>query len=362
MHYHFIGICGVSMSGLAKLLEHKGFTVTGSDLSLGGHGSLPTGVDIVVKSGAIGDDNPEVTEARSLGLPVVDRSLLLAQISREYKNVIAVAGTSGKSTTTAMIGEVFKAAGLDPTVHNGIPNGLTIGGKDFFITEACEFQKSFLTLYPKLGVITNIRPDHINCYEDFDDLKKSFDQFKEQSTNHCIPRKTKIKLKVLGEHNLENAQLALGAALHFGIDEKVAIDALENFNGIHRRFEILVNGVVSDYAHHPDEIKTTIATARMLYKNFLIVFQPHTYSRTVNLFNEFVDVLKSANTVFFKTYSAREDEIIGGRSEDLAEALNQPFFDCEKRLVSFLKKIAHKYEAIIFTGAGDIDAIARSYY
>lgn len=349
------------MSGLAELLRHKEYTVTGSDISMGGHSTLPENVEIVVKNGAISDDNPELVQAKKLGLPIVDRSELLAQISQEYANIIAVAGTSGKSTTTAMIGEIFKAAGLNPTVHNGAvlmseESGLHIGGDEYFITEACEFKKSFLTLYSTLAVITNIRPDHMNCYHDFDDLKATFKQFSQQS-------KSVIFGENFGNHILENIDLATRAAQHFEIDDVIIENALANFKGLKRRFEVLgklgETIIVSDYAHHPDEIRTTIASANERWNNYLIVFQPHTYTRTRDLFLEFEDVLWNKDVILFKTYSAREDEIIGARAEDLADALNQPCFMSELRLVEFIKKTASRYEAVIFTGAGDIDDIAR---
>ena len=443
------------MSALAVLLLDRGHTISGSDSgesdqtkaleALGipvqiGHKNLPLTSECVVINGAIGQDNPELLQARAENIPVIDRSELLATVSKSYKNIIAVAGTSGKSTTTAMIGEIFREAGLKPTVHNGAvatksaPSikynpyddlGLEIGENEYFITEACEFKRSFLTLSPSLAVITNIRPDHMNCYRDFDDLQSTFAQFISQSKSSIlgehVQRNPKINLQIPGEHNLDNASLALQTALHFGIDEKIALDALANFKGLKRRFEHLgtlkntknlcacchflrknhgmtqrsrhilsatsnictsccepkasytnwthsntqlfpSTDIISDYAHHPDEIKTTIKTTKDLYRSPLFVFQPHTYTRTKTLFPEFIQALRGdqpTDVILYKTYSARENPIPGGKAEDLADALNVPCFQNETHLINFIKKCAHRFDAIVFTGAGDIDTIAR---
>ena len=191
---HFVGCAGVSMSGLMKLVQSAGATVSGSDTSLGGHHArnITKDIDLVVINGAIADNNPELRRAQKLGLHIMGREELLAEIESGYENRIAVAGTHGKSTTTAMIAAIFTAAGFNPTVHNGVPavrgatgrgaplerpQNLIIGGKKYFITEACEFKRSFLKLNPTVAVITNIDFDHADCYRDLDDVKAAFKEF-----------------------------------------------------------------------------------------------------------------------------------------------------------------------------------------
>lgn len=349
----------------------------------------------IIINGAIADSNPELSEARKRDLEIVDRATLLAEIASTYKNVIAIAGTHGKSTTTAMIGTIFKFAGTNPTIHNGATSNqsqnlsnLSLGGDEYFITEACEFKRSFLTLRPTTAVITNISPDHMDCYKDVHELNGAFDQFAQQSgkTIHArdlvaeniveyAPSKysfdfmdMKIELNVVGRHNVDNAMAAVSVALEHEIDKDTIVSALKSFGGIMRRFETLGNiegrrwscDIISDYAHHPNEIATTIATAERLYKKYLIIFQPHTYTRTKFLHADFVELLRNVDIVFYKTYSAREKPIKGARAKDLARHLDKPYFSTKFALRRAVRDIAEHYDAIIFTGAGDIDAIARS--
>ena len=412
------------MSALAMILHKRNHNVTGSDICLNaqtaelqlagirvfsGHKRrnlkhLPTQAKVII-NGAIDDKNPELKEAIRRNLQIVDRAQLLAEIASGYKHVIAVAGTHGKSTTTAMIGAIFREAGLNPTIHNGaVANphcgalqssnnlSLALGEGEFFITEACEFRRSFLSLRPTVAVITNTNPDHMDCYNDFEDLKNTFAQFANQSgkvfySNQLKPTEiveyarakyqftfdgVQISLSTYGLHNVLNASSAVAVALHFGIDGDIIKTALENFSGIQRRFELLTKTdnleVISDYAHHPAEIATTIKTAASLYKSFLIIFQPHTYTRTKSLFDEFVETLTPVDVIFFKTYSARENIMLGARAKDIAHAASKPYFSTKRALTRFIeqyveyrKKIKQPLSAIIFTGAGDIDNLARNF-
>jgi len=397
--YHFVGIGGISMSGLAAILRKEGHVVSGSDPSQNSQtdalcklgcrifhkhhaGNITSCMNYVVINGAISDDNPELVRARELGICIIGREKLLAQISQRYKKVIAVAGTSGKSTTTAMIGAIFKHAGLDPTIHNGAAPvggeglGIDIGGNDFFITEACEFKRSFLTLKPHVAVITNINLDHLDCYKNRGELVAVFDEFASKAdfvvkatdpidVVEYQPGKYEfdgIRLGVVGLHNVQNARAAITVAQYFGISTNVIKKALESFKGISRRFERLgclgVCDIITDYAHHPQEIATTIKTAKSLYERPLIIFQPHTYSRTLGLFNEFVDVFANTEVVFYKTYSAREKPIKGGRASDIARSLDREYFDNKLEIGNFVNNIYTCYDAIIFTGAGDIYNVA----
>ena len=361
------------MSALARLAELDGARVSGSDANHPpGHRceNIHSGIDLVIINGAIADDNPELLRARELGIEIMGRETLLAHIERRYTNRIAVAGSHGKSTTTAMIGQVLSFGGLNPTVHNGAHPNLMIGGRDYFVTEACEFKRSFLELAPTVAVITNVDFDHVDCYRDFDDIKAAFDTFGSRAQTvfwgseiDSAQLMNGIKLKVPGKHNIENAALAVTVGKHFGIPRDTIKAALENFTGIRRRFEKVgaINDciIIDDYAHHPTEIAATIETAESIYgaNRFLVVFQPHTFTRTKALFHDFVHSLGRANCVLYKTFSAREKPIQGGTAHDLARALGCRYFASPEALKRYLGRVAAKYDAIIMMGAGDLDKI-----
>ena len=436
--YHFIGIGGISMSGLAFFLLSEGHEISGSDIiendqtrelarlgvriSLGGARVMDLAENIchdmiVVLTGAIAKNDPELVLARGVHCgedrkcdgKIIMREDLLLEISKRFKDVIAVAGSHGKSTTTAMIAQIFIYAGLFPTVHNGAVAagdifGLRMGGGDFFITEACEFNRSFLKLLPNVGVVTNVSMEHMDCYADMNAVHKAYKGFEsncETVIKHPLSGVTNVtdvgegrynfvkngitySLGVAGRHNVDNAALAIEVARHYGICESVIKDALESFRGIGRRFERLGRrdklDIIIDYAHHPKEIETTIATATTLYDKFLIVFQPHTYTRTHALFDDFVRVFsgeseakkegdksQSANKVIlYKTYAAREEVIRGAEAYDLAKAIGAQYYDCKENLKeNLLKQLqggeagGKDFGAIIFVGAGDIYLLAR---
>jgi len=425
MKYHFIGIGGISMSALAAIMHARGHNISGSDIvandqtrmleTLGikiyiGHSKQNSrAADIIVKNYAIADDNPELAN----DIPKLTREQLLAEIANTYPIRIAVAGTHGKSTTTAMIAAILIEADLDPTVHNGAvmqlchperneveskdlgsadstalfaakpgsfdcalqaplrmtKSNFRIGKSDIFLTEACEFKRSFLTLNPTIAVITNIDYDHVDCFKDLDDVKQSFAQFAAKAktvirTEDCPP--INFALSIPGAHNYDNARAAAQVGRVLGVSEQTIKTALENYKGVDRRFQILSTThyslpttIVSDYAHHPAELATTIQTAASLYKRFLIIFQPHTYTRTLALFDDFVRVLSTCDCVLYKTYAARELPIPGGRASDLATSLrgtkqSRPYLATPSALNAFIKKTAPEYDAIILTGAGDM--------
>jgi len=366
------------MEALSRLVAIQGAIISGSDAGIApGHvaGNVHKGIDMIVVNGAIADDNVEVVRARELGIAIIDRAELLAEIESQYKNRIAIAGTHGKSTTTAMIGAVLVAGGLNPTVHNGARPNLILGGKDFFVTEACEFKRSFLKLNPTVAVVTNIEYDHVDCYKSLKDVQRAFDKFTAKAGTVIRNRGriwsfahsrgkygflvggVRILLNVPGKHNVQNAALAVKVGLHFGIDIETIKRALEAFNGIERRFQQIGEGVITDYAHHPAEIETTIKTATDIYGEgkFLIVFQPHTFSRTIALFDDFVRVLRQCDCVMYKTYSAREKSMDGGTAADLATAVGVRHFSNKVGLKNYLAKVSGNYRAIILTGAGDIN-------
>ena len=406
LNVFMVGIGGISMSGLAKILFSMGNKVSGSDRqssditfylkSIGievfiGHSdkNITKDIDLVVFSGAIKNDNPELVVAKNLGLKVIERSELLGLISSKYSNVIAISGTHGKTTTTAMIGEIFKNARLNPTIHLGgisvnLKSNTIIGQKDYFILEACEYRNSFRFLKPTCAVITNIEADHLDYYKTYDSIKKAFNNFANNSKyvineNDYSVKNIKfenegyaydvyfkneffssIRLNMLGLHNVKNSLFAIAVANYYGIDKKIIVDSLSQFNGVERRYEkigyINKTPVIIDYAHHPTELKNSIAGIECVYKKILCVFQPHTYSRTLDFFDEFVEVLKCKNLILFKTYSAREKEIIGGRAEDLFNAINSTCTYCNNidELINEIEKQVCNFDCILVLGAGDL--------
>lgn len=418
------------MSALAKLLCQEGHTVVGSDavesnstrdlLMLGiqvyiGHNSLNVEKEkpnYLVINGAIVDDNPELLYAQKNGIKIIYREVLLARIARKYQKVIAIAGCHGKSSTTAITGSIFRNSGCRPTVHNGVNDNLYVGDKQWFITEACEFRKSFLKLKPYIAIITNVDADHLDCYRNLDEIKKSFAQFTAQSeiviknandvnSAHLYGKKQtitfginigdvhasnlhlltgggygfdlivnphifgffyqipRINIHIPGLHNVLNALAAITCALVCKIDLSSIFNGVAQYKGIARRFQYFARigktRMILDYAHHPREIQTTIQTADSLYQKYLLVFQPHTYTRTISLWGDFLQVLaKVPNLVLYKTYAARGKPIVGGRALDLSRTLGVPYFTNTQKLLSYLRKTSLEYDAIVLCGAGDV--------
>lgn len=430
MRYFFIGIGGVSMSALAKLLKNEGHYVVGSDavessntqelLALGitvyighkGENLEHENVQYLVLNGAIADDNPELLVAKQREIKIIYRETLLAQIAQQYQNLIAIAGCHGKSSTTAMTGIIFRLAGRRPTIHNGVQDNLYLGDKEWFISEACEFRKSFLKLKPRIAIVTNVDADHLDCYLDLDEIKACFAQFTGQSdilirsaedknSMHLYGREKtftfglkvgdihaksiqklddggysfeiviepkvfgvfyqlpRFRIHVPGIHNVVNALAAITCGLVCRIDIVSIQSSLAQYRGIARRFEHFAKigntPIILDYAHHPREISTTIETAQNMYHKYLLVFQPHTYTRTISLWDDFVNVLSRVpNLVMYKTFAARGKTIIGGRALDLSRELNVKYIANPKTLASYLHKEAPNYDAIILCGAGDV--------
>jgi len=364
------------MNALSKIIAARGAIVAGSDMAGGEFlkhcaKNITKNIDLVVINGAIDDANPELVHARKLGIPVMGRDELLAEVESGFKHRIAICGTHGKSTTTAMIAQIFIIAGLSPTVHcgavmniDGEKTSYVLGKGNIFITEACEFKRAFLKLNPTVAVITNIDADHLDCYHDIYEIRDVFRDFAQKAKTvieHNDADPDDIKLSIAGRHNIENAALAIRVALHFGIPMSVIEKALLDFRGIDRRFEKIAapweeTDLITDFAHHPTEITACINTATELYGlgNFLVVFQPHTYTRTVALFGDFCRVLGRYDTVLYKTYAARETEISGGTARDIATAIGAPYFDNAEALRTYITENHAKYGAILLVGAGDI--------
>lgn len=439
---HFIGIGGISLSALAKLMLAFGKNVTGSDLTkshitkeledLGikvfyKHKKKNIGQsDLVVFSGAIKENNPELVEANKKNLLVLERSEFLGLVAKQYKKIIAIAGTHGKTTTVGMLASIFKTAKLNPTVHIGgeseITNGnMLIGSRKFFITEACEYKDSYLTLDQNVGVILNIENDHTDHFKTPKDIYKSFSKFYNNSKDVCIiyephlsfinekhqnvitfnlnndtnyfaknieltKQKTyrfdvyykgkklnTFEIKSALKHNVYNALAAIAVSRHYKISIKNIKEGLLNFKGIKRRLETVgkVNeaNVIHDYAHHPTEIKETIKSVKKLYnKKVVCVFQPHTYTRTKSLMVSFLkSFIKCEHVLIYKTYAAREKKLKEGSAKTLAENLsfikpNTKYFVSFKQIKKHLKKISNKDHVILILGAGNIEDFAYNYF
>lgn len=399
------------MRALAKIMRAKGWIVSGSDIADGGHRAENVAdKDLVVYSAAIPDANPELAFARASGIPVMSRAELLGRICGEYPYSVAVAGTHGKTTVTAMLWEVFSAH--DPTVHIGGEyrgENCRIGGGDLFITEACEYKRSFLSLQPTVALVLNADLDHTDCYASREEIRESFLRFAKSARqvvyngdepnfspegisvglgerneyraveitsgkNGCSFTAIRggrvlgrIELKVSGEHNALNALFALATALNFGMEFEEAAAGLARFEGVGRRLEKLGarNGKViySDYAHHPREIECALKALRECgYSEITAVFEPHTYTRTASFCREFATALRMADRVYLlPVFAARENPIESGRSERIAEEC--PDFILTDGYDSLGEALRSECGsgAIAFLGAGSIDGYARFF-
>ena len=433
----FVGVGGISMSALAKLMIFNkkkvfGYDADSSDItmelrSLGAKISNDSNCrnlylcDLLCFSGAIKDNDAHIQLAKKLGIECVERSTFLGKISEKYSHVIAVAGSHGKTTTTAMLGYIFLLAGKQPTVHvggqfNQLGGNVYIGKNDFFITEACEFRDSFLSLHPEVAVVTNIEREHLDYFKNYDNEIKSFEQFCNQSSNlvingHysnlvCCNSSVKVQtfskgayiaknitqkdgkysfdaykkgniighfdVGIVGEYNVYNSLAVISVCDYFGIDYQHVHEGLWTFQNGSRRMEVVgsysSNLVVSDYAHHPTEICATIKACKQAFnKKIVCVFQPHTYSRTQSLFDDFLSCFDEVEELYLlPTYPAREDYNYLGSSTRLGEKFkhNQSF--CFRGVVdknNLIDKINHaqyKDFLILFLGAGDIDLLPRA--
>lgn len=425
---YFIGIGGISMSALAKFLSTQGYCVSGSDAlkseqtdALAFYGIKTylgenavreelISADIVVYTDAIQPENQELQTARRLRKKVYGRAEFLGLICKEFANVIAVAGSHGKTTCTSMCAHILKSAKAPFTAHIGGEDGefgnFCFSGLDYFITEACEYKKNVLKISPDVAILLNIDKDHMECYKDVEELSKAFYDFCAQSKTAFVCaddercknfqkfstfgiqnplsdyRAThlrgngeqysfvveeygkplcRVRLNAIGYCNVYNALAAFAAMRSFGFHEREICNGLENFSSVKRRFEKigLYKGaiVICDYAHHPREIKSTLKTAVGVCKGELyVVFQPHTYSRTKLLLEEFVGVLRPIkNLVLYKTYPARETYDEAGSAKTLAQAVgNCLYAENVYALKTWMKTTVKDGDTVLFLGAGDI--------
>ena len=447
-HVHCIGIGGIGLSAIAEILLHKGIIVSGSDSQESditdrlikngakvylGHREKNIGeAELIVYSAAIPPNNPELRAARSKGVRIVTRAEALGELMQDARYSIAVAGAHGKTTTTSMISLILKNAGKEPTILVGgnlteIGGNVAVGGSEYFITEACEYMDSFLSLRPKYAVILNIDSDHLDYFKDIDHIVRSFDRFanlvpedgavfaydanpfvgsilkdlkrqcvtfgfhencnyradniefdrdgfpafsiEENGTPLC-----RIRLQIPGEHNIANALASVACSIAMDISLDVIIDTLEAYKGTQRRFDIQGNTtrgvrIVDDYAHHPAEITATIKAARNVpHEKMWVLFQPHTYTRTLALHDDFAEALDAADKVVLaEIYAAREKNTYNVSSKSIVAKMKEKdpgkeawYIETFEGIADFVLAYAEPGDLVITMGAGDIYQVGEA--
>ena len=398
----------MSASVSTQELENQGIPV-----AIGHHAENIAGADCIIRTAAAHNDNPEIAAARAAGIPVFERAQAWGEIMKSYKNAICISGTHGKTTTTSMMTHILMEANLDPTVMIGgylplLHAGHRVGHGDTILLESCEYCDSFLNFFPTLAVILNVEADHLDYFKDLEDIQKSFHQFASLATfgviangddPHTVSAMKGIDyvsfglgeqnrihaanmhpdwqhfdvicdgeyychldMGVLGKHNALNALAAAAAAWMMGIPGEAVSHGLESFHGAGRRMEFKGKfqgaDVYDDYAHHPDELSATVSAVRsaMPGRRIVLAFQPHTYTRTKALFDDFVRELKKPDVVILsEIYAARERNTIGISSLDLAKQIPGAVY-CETlpEVTDQLRKIVREGDVVITMGAGDI--------
>ena len=437
---HFTGIGGISMSAIAIELLSKGFMVTGSDSrasqltdtlsSMGAKifigqsaDNIAPDIDMVVYTAAVHEDNPELIRAKELEIPCVSRADFLGNMMKNYETRICVSGTHGKTTTTSMLTQVLVDTEKDPTIIAGgiipsIGGNVRVGSSGNFLAEACEYTNSFLSFFPTIAVILNVREDHMDFFKDLADIRNSFREFARlvppsgtlvingeiedldyftkdleckvmtfglagendltacnitYDNNACpgfdLVYKGKsvkhMQLQVPGEHNIYNALAAVAAACAADIAIAAAADCVSRFEGVDRRFQYKgeTGGVtiIDDYAHHPDEIAATVSAAlKIPHEKLWVVFQPHTYSRTRAFLEDFAQQLSKADAVVLaEIYAAREINEDGVSSEDIMKLIQEIGTECYyfptfDEIENFLLEHCSSGDVLITMGAGDV--------
>ena len=444
-HIHFIGIDGISMSALATIMQKRGWHVSGSDLKqsdltrrlvrdgatfyLGHAKEHVLGAEVVVFTAAIRPDNPELVEARQSGATVLTRAEFLGTLMGEARYGIAISGSHGKTTTTALIGLLCEHAGLDPTVLIGgeldaLGGNVKVGSSEYFVAEACEYVETFLALRPMLGVILNIDADHLDYFGDIYHIKAAFLRFAKLIPEHGLlvvcrddanvreimplakcPVVTyglsqgadwwatqielrptgesvfnvyyrdeslgRVTLGVPGRHNILNALAGLAVGSHLHIPFATMAATLQSFRGTHRRFQTKGRfagaTIVDDYAHHPTEIRATLAAARALApRRVIAVFQPHTYTRTKALLSEFAACFSDADEVIITDiYAAREQNTHGISSQHLvdkmkAERSSVHYIGALEDAAAFLSTRLQDGDLLLTMGAGDVHYVGEA--
>lgn len=443
---HCIGIGGIGLSAIAEILLERGYHVSGSDMKesdmtnllksrgaeifIGHRSENVDNVNLIVYSAAVSVDNPELVRAKELGIPAISRAEMLGLLMSEYENSIAISGTHGKTTTTSMVSLILDRAKYEPTILVGgnlaeIGGNVKVGHSQYFVTEACEYMDSFLSLKPKIEVILNIDSDHLDYFKDIDHIVNSFERFAsllpeggkiiaydanpfvkkvisnipdaitfgygENCTYYAkditfnengMPSFTvmhygtnlgRAQLQVPGEHNILNALAAFSCCHCLGVGADVIIEQLKAYKGTERRFDVVgrtKNGalIVDDYAHHPTEIKATIdATKNIDHDKLWVIFQPHTYTRTLALFDQFADSFVDVDQLILaEIYAAREKNIYKISSKALEEQIKRTHPDKDVRFIEDFNEIADYVSSqagprdlVITMGAGDVYKIGE---
>ncbi len=399
MKIHFIGIGGIGVSALAQYYLEKGHEVSGSDLAasevtdfLAKRGvkimignkaeNISTDFDLVIHTPAVKPDNPEYAAAKAAGIKTQSYPEALGELTRQYET-IAISGSHGKSTTTAMTALVLIAGGIDPTVIVGTKlkefggSNFCMGKSKYLVIEACEYDGSFLEYSPKIAVITNVDKEHLDYFKTFANVKKAFKDFAKKipangflitEKNLPVKEAKKLKLQVPGKHNISNALAALAVGRVLGVKDAVAIKALNEFSGTWRRFETKKSGkniIVSDYGHHPTEVVATLKAAREKFgkKKIWLIFQPHQYQRTYYLFKDFVKLFRVAkidHMIITDIYdvAGREEKTINKKvsAEILVKKIKRgniqymPLDAAEK----FVRENIKRGEVLVIMGAGNV--------
>ena len=440
---YFVGIGGAGMSGIAEILHNLGYQVSGSDntpsevtdylqnlgitLFAEHKAANLSEVDVVVISSAVGEDNPEVVEARRRGIPVIKRAEMLGELMR-LKFSIGIAGTHGKTTTTSMIGKILQQGRYYPTLIVGgvvaeLGTGAALGSGEYLVAEADEYDKSFLSMFPTVAVVTNLEADHLDCYDGMDDLIESFLTYMNRVPFYGSviisaddPNLTKLRpriarpyktfgfdieadyralnikteagrttfsvyhrgdplgdvsLKVPGLFNVANALAAIATCYELDVPFATIADSLRAFSGVSRRFEVIGEAnnilVIDDYAHHPSEIKATLTAAKEIGRSrVIVIYQPHLFSRTRDFKTEFADALSLADTcVLTDIYPAREKPIEGITSKIIVEEAtkkgigNFEYVGVKENAIDVVKRIAKPGDLVITMGAGSVTLIKR---
>ena len=403
----------VTGSDMNSSLSTDELIAQGIPVSIGHKAENITGAACIIRTAAAHNDNPEIAAARAAGIPVFERAQAWGEIMKSYKNAVCISGTHGKTTTTSMMTHILMAAETDPTVMIGgylplLHAGHRVGHGDTIVLESCEYCDSFLNFFPTLAVVLNVEADHLDYFKDLADVQDSFHKFAMLATSDVIsngddPHTVQamegidhitfglnpgnritvanmcpdwrhfdvmcdgeyychLDMGVMGKHNALNALAAAGAAWKMGIPGEAVARGIQSFHGAGRRMEYkgVFNGaeVYDDYAHHPDEVKATIASIRasMPDKRLVLAFQPHTYTRTKALFGDFVRELKKTDVLILaEIYAARERNTVGISSADLAKQIPGSIY-CEtlQEVTDLLRGQVKPGDIVITMGAGDI--------
>ena len=402
----------VSGSDMNSSVSTDELIAQGIQVAIGHRQENVQGADCVIRTAAVHNDNPEIAGARAAGIPVFERAQAWGVIMKAYENAICISGTHGKTTTTSMMAHILMEAALDPTVMIGgylplLRAGHRVGNGNTILLESCEYCDSFLNFFPSLAVVLNIEADHLDYFKDLADVEKSFRKFAELSTNGIVAngddantvdtlrgldyvsfgfganntvravdpsadwrsfdvicngqRYYHVELSVYGRHNALNALAAAAVAWKMGIDADAVVRGLAGFRGAGRRMEFkgTFNGadVYDDYAHHPGELCATVDAVRAMgYKRIIFAFQPHTYTRTHALFNEFVEQLSKPDILILaEIYAARERNTLGISSRDLVEKIPGSIYCATlPEVTQRLQELAQPGDVILTVGAGDI--------